>query len=167
MSLLNRSLSSPWVHVSTLGFALAIGLTVVGCASKSGQDTDDSSEEDESSSENDDQSTTSDDQESTSKSKGKSSSSEKSSQDTSSNTSDTESDTHDNNSSERDCDKISWATGGQIRPSVGAILPRDDQMGFVDSDGDGVAEETSTEAGMCALYKTGARCALVTYGFNG
>lgn len=158
MFLLNRSLSAPWVHLPTLGLALGLGLGLglagVGCTSKPNLETGDSSEKQESSSKGG----------SGAKSAMKGSSSPSSSSKMGSKTG---SKTGGGKGSERDCDKIAWASGSEIIPSVGAILPRDDQTGFVDSNGDGVSEDKPTQAGMCALHKTGAKCALVTYGFNG
>lgn len=64
----------------------------------------------------------------------------------------------------RDCEKIQWGSGSIKN---GQIVPRDDQKGYLDKDGDGKLETDETEVGMCQLHLSGKRCGLVMTGFSG
>lgn len=64
----------------------------------------------------------------------------------------------------RDCEKIQWGSGGVKK---GQVVPRDDQTGYLDKDGDGKLETEETDVGMCQLHLTGKRCGLVITGFSG
>lgn len=66
--------------------------------------------------------------------------------------------------SKRDCEKIQWGSGGVKK---GQVVPRDNQKGYVDKDGDGKVETEETEVGMCQLHLSKKRCGLVMTGFKG
>lgn len=60
---------------------------------------------------------------------------------------------------ERDCEKVAW--GSELKEDT--VITRGNVKGYVDTDGDGVVEQTEQDAGMCQLHETGKKCGLVLY----
>lgn len=131
---------------------------------------DEDSDDEESSSESDKDSTSKDSDSESGDNKDKdedddSSSPDKSSDDSTSSDSSSSDDSSDEKPDNgRDCEKISWGSGSL---KAGAIIPRDDQKGLLDKDGDGALESNETEVGTCQLHLTGKKCGLIMYGFSG
>lgn len=137
--------------------------SLAGCNNKGSAREKEKEEEEDSSSEEDDSNSSDEDEDASSSEDDDESSSSDSS--TSKSSEETSSSGKGNKGSKRDCEKIEWTSSVKV-PKVGDVVPRDDQMGYIDSDGDGVADKESSEAGMCEMHKTGKNCALVTFGFK-